>query len=702
MPILSDKLLLKQWENHKEISDAPLSNQHDEARNDHAFHAGDKMAYVASVNDKSSKSKSSKSMVVFNKVKPYIDAVTGFMVQLRRKPEYLARITDNQQQQELSSYLNALSDYARAIANLDQLETRQDREMLITGYGAIDTNVVYERNPDGEVRAENVEFDDIFWDPQAREPNLLDARWVHRRKKFSKEEAERRYPAVKPEDFEGYKEGEGSYDYNPQGGLYDKISIGSGEKEEDLVEIYCYQWWELQTYYRSKNPLFEIDDPYVADQLGRLMELMRSKREATVDKDVVEDYFEFDPFAEYLVMTPQIRTDMEAAFKRFNIDVEYQEYQKRVYYTAMITGDTILAKYKSPDQRGFTIKFKTGDYDYENQRWFGMVAALKQPARYANKALTEMLYVIASNSKGGVMYEESAVENPAKFEQQWATTKAAIQVNDGALAGGKIQPKAQASLPNGYENIYTISTQSLGEVTGINKEFLGNSNNTQVSGLLESQRINQVVSTLACYFDSIASYQKEHAQLMITYIRILAENSEGRLVKIIGADGAVKFDVITSKKLADEYDVDISESPTTATQRQETTQMMITMADKLAALGMNIYPVAVQYLPIKQADKQKLLEILTPAAPDPQAQAQKQAMDQLAMDAQAAQIAWTKGETIYKHAQIAKIVAEEPQVKAATDKTRAETLKILADGEQKHIENDVIKASPMQNVNISI
>ena len=61
-----------------------------------------------------------------------------------------------------------------------------------------------------------------------------------------------------------------------------------------------------------------------------------------------------------------------------------------------------------------------------------MVASLKEPARYANKALTEMLYVIASNSKGGVMYEEDAVEDPAKFEQQWATTKAAISVNPGA------------------------------------------------------------------------------------------------------------------------------------------------------------------------------------------------------------------------------------------------------------------------------
>jgi len=242
----------------------------------------------------------------------------------------------------------------------------------------------------------------------------------------------------------------------------------------------------------------------------------------------------------------------------------------------------------------------------------------------------------------------------------------------------------------------------MGEVTGINKEFLGSSENKQVSALMESQRINQVVSTLACYFDSISLYQKDHAELMITYIRVLADNSEGRLVKIVGEDGAKRFEVISSDRLADEYDFDTGEAPITATQRQETTRIMIEMADKLALLGQNIYPVAVQYLPIKQSDKQKLLKILTPPEPDPQAQAQKAAMEQLQMEGQAAQIAWTKGETIYKGAQAAKLQAEVPQAEAQINKIRAETLKALAEGEQKNIENDVIKASPMTNVSISI
>lgn len=697
MPLKSDAKLLEQWNKHKNISESALEEQHTEARNNYAFHAGDAMAYTATVTDKGRR-----SMVVFNKVKPYIDAVVGFMVQLRRKPQYHARIFENELQEELSRYLNGLSEYARSNANMDQVESHQDRDMLIAGYGATDTNILYEVNPDGEVQSENIQFNDVFWDMQARGPNLLDARWVFRRKKFGRDEAVKRFPGTKPEDFESYKGDETSYTYNPDGGLYDKIAFGIGHTEEDLVQVYYYQYWELEKYYRARNPLYDIEDAALVNQLALVMETMRTRREEAALPETVDDYFEFDPFAEYLVMTPQIKADMSAAFERFGIDVEYQEHPKRVYYTNIITGDKVLMKFRSPDQQGFTIKFKVGDYDHENKRWFGMVDALKEPARYANKALTEMLYVIASNSKGGVMYEESAVEDPARFEQQWATTKAAIKVQDGALQRGAIQPKAQAALPNGYENIFSISNDSLGEVTGINKEFLGNAQATQVSALLESQRINQVISTLGCYFDSITLYQREHARMMITFLRMLAENSEGRLVSILGEDGAVRLEELSIDRFAEEYDVDIGEAPTSATQKQETLSTMLTMADRLATIGKDIYPVVVPYLNIKQADKQRLLEILSPPEPTPEQVEAQEAIQQLQFEGQAARIAKDQGDAALRQAQALKTAADTVKSEAEADSTRADTLRTLAEGEQKNIENDVIRSQTINNVDVVI
>jgi len=427
MPIKNSKELLEQWKKHKSISESSLQDQHTQAKKNYAFYAGDAMSYNASVLDKGRR-----ISVIFNKIKPFVDSISGTMVQLRRKPGYMARMLFNEQQQVYSSSMNALSDYARDNGNFDQLETRQDKHMLIVGYGAIDTNVIFHTNPDGEIKGENVSPFDIFWDPQARETNLLDSRWVFRRKKFSRDEAEKRFPKVDPLDFETAKESLSDYIYNPVGGTYDKISIGSEGQEEDLVQVYYYQYWEFQTYYRAFNPLFEKDpnivDPFIIPQLALLMRLMKEKRiEENIDK-FVDDYFGFDPNTEFLVMTPEIKGDMNALFKRFGIDVEYQKHEKQVYYTIIITGNEIIKKFKSPHQQGFTIKFKTGDFDEQNERWLSMVDSLREPSKYANKALTEMLYVIASNSKGGVLYEKGAVRNSARFEQQYASTKGAIEV----------------------------------------------------------------------------------------------------------------------------------------------------------------------------------------------------------------------------------------------------------------------------------
>ena len=149
MPLPSDTKLIEQWKKQKKEAQGSLGYQHDYADECHAFHAGDEACYKASVQDKGQR-----IAVVFNKVKPIVDAAVGLMIQLRRKPEYQARMTSSDEQREYSDYLNSLSDYARENANMDSIETRQDREMLISGYGAIDTNVIYERNPDGEVAAE--------------------------------------------------------------------------------------------------------------------------------------------------------------------------------------------------------------------------------------------------------------------------------------------------------------------------------------------------------------------------------------------------------------------------------------------------------------------------------------------------------------------------------------------------------------------
>jgi len=714
--MLSDKELIKQFKEHQKRSDRGLAEQKERARDSHAFYAGDRMAYEATVTDKGRR-----RMVVFNKVKPYVDSVAGLMVQLRRKPGYDAKVRESRRQLLYSTFLNSTSDYLRDNANLDQLESRQDKEMLIAGYGALDTNITYEKNPDGDVAGEVVTFSDVSWDPEARESNLLDSRWMTREKKYALEEALTLFPNSEEEDFEpavDYQQG--AFHYNPNGGLYDKIAYGCERDNDGNVKVYYYQYWERVKYWRAENPIFKLGNTesqdvslvmrnrLIAEQLLFEMAAIRKERlEEFQDEngDSVEDIFEFDPRQEMLSMTPDIKREVQDLFDRFGLEVDFIESLRREYTTAILSGKKVFKKFRSPDQTGFTIKVKTGSWDEENCIWFGMVESLKEPSRYSNKALTEMLFVIASNSKGGVMYEKGAVTDPVRFEQQWATTRAAIAVEDGALSGGKIQPKATASLPNGYQEIYGISNTSLNEVSGINPEFLGSSSNTQVSALLESQRINQVMSALACYFDSITLYQKEHARLMITYMRMLAQNSTNRLIRVVGEDGSTEFQELIEDNFAQEYDVELQEVPTTPAQKQEQAQIMINFAQSVAQFGQNVYTVAIDYLPIKDSDKAKLKQLLSPqqAEPTPEELQAQQEARQLLVEGQKAQIANQIADTQNKVADSELKQASALDKALAAELKAAESEKVEAETVQKEMENAIIARRPsVDNLNINI
>jgi len=681
MVMISDADLIKQFLKHKDISSGYLSQQHDYARKAHRFYSGDQGIYTAAVTDQSGNTQT----IVFNKVMPYVEAVTGFMRQLRREPEYSARVENNEEQQALSEVLNAGSQYLRQNANMSFYESDQDREMVICGYGAIDTNVNYEINPDGEVKGEVIPYDDLGWDSQACAPNLLDSRWIYRRRKYSLEEAEKRFKDAKPQDFDQATDDMSRKVFNPLDGEYTAISVDY-EREEDLVQVYYYQWWELETYYRANNPLKDLP-PELAEKLVVLLEIVKENRAKLEDQYVKDDLFSFDPSADTLVMTAKIKNDVVAALKEFGVTMDVQEYLKKCFYTSILSETKVFTKFKSPNQEGFTIKVKTGYYDKELKIWYGMVRQLQEPSRYANKALTEILYTIAFNSKGGVMYEKMAVDDPQRFERQYASTKAAIQVNDGALSGGMIQPKATAALPTGFENVYQISNESMGEVTGINKEFLGSSENKQVSALMEAQRINQASSVLAAFMDSISLYQIEAARLMLTWMRILADNRP-RPLKVPNDDGTTRIEYLRKELFMQEYDIKIGEMQTSPAQQAETGSILLAIAQQVALLGKDIYPMVVEYIPgMKYQDKKRLQQMLSPD-PSPEQQQQQAQIQQLTAAAQKAKIERDVAESQYKI--------------ASTDREKAETARTLAEANQKNMENQLLKKVKVDNVSVSI
>lgn len=696
------------FQKHKEITRRGLAVQYNNTEACQAFYNGDYMNYSDNVQFTDTMGRRRRATVNFQKIQPTIDTVGGFMAQNRRQAKFIARVNGSQEQQLYSKNMNALYTYHRENMNADQIETDQDFDMLINGYGAVETDLSYivgnaTSAPNGEIIKARLDPMRVGWDPRAKGKNLLDARWVWYYDDYDLSDALDLFDNSKEGDFQQVGDDEGTdrgYVYNPYGGVYDKIKADDSymdwaSKPENMVRVYNYQWFEYETFYKAENPIYMTESQIDAQFYLSKLEVIKADAIERAQKDypkgvISEDLFTFDPLAQELVFDKTIKGQL---VEQFGDMISPVSFVRKCYYTAVVSGKHVFTHFKSVSQQGFSVKFKTGVYNEQGKFWIGMVNPMMEPAKYYNKAITEFMFTVAALSKGGVYVEESAVEDIADFEAKQAKTDAVIVVADGALSGGKIMDKARPALPTGIDTIINLSDASL-QQNGVDPSMLGDTSG-QESGILYKRRIRQAISKLARYFDSVTLYQKEDARLNEDLIRVWIQNNEGATVLITGQDGADQFREISQDMLAAEYSISIQEAPTTPEEHQEIAAMLSTQGKDLMALGdlaagKTFLGEALRVSSLDGDVKNRLIEALQPAQSVPVQQYQMLEQQLQQMQSQLAQL------------EAAKIQAETNEKIANAALIQAKTAKELEGAASVGLENDILRSGGYSDAKVSI
>ncbi len=685
--------LLEQFRKHKKLAEGRLGAQRDSFQKCDAAYNADMVNYSGKIDVIDGNGRAKTVMVQINKIKPYIMSVKGFFAQNRRKPEYIARVMDEPEQEAKSQYFNALSDMARDNGNADQIESQQDGDMLIRGVGVVETDLTYgdgltARNPNGEIEWMKLDVMNVGWNPSARAANLLDSNFIYYALDYDRPDA---YALFDNDEATDYVDAGSSDDSalgppipGTGGGFYSDLreKLEASSVDADKVRLYFYQWYEVEQFYRAVNPLKQITDPTLAQIM-----LLRMN-EIAAEQEEPDDKFAFDPMAEVINCDKETKGKLVEAFDGVKID--FVGHKRRCYYRAIISGEKIFKSTKLPSQSGFTVKFKTGDWDESRKIWVGLVTQMIEPWLYYNKALTELLFAIAAGAKGGVLYEESAVDDIAQFEQSYARTDSATKVNDNGLA--KIRPKREAYQPNGVEELIGIADGAINEVAGIDKSFLGSSENKLETAALQRQRIKQITTTLAPFVDSIWLYQKENARLLIDLLRKYAENNDGSMFRVLDPEtGKQTNQIVSANNLASDYDIAITEGPDTATEREERAMMLNRMGDTLMAAGdaptaKLVYSISVKYLPLDMSDKQSLRKALVPQEGEVDPGYVKQ------LEAQVKQLTddMTNAQKMAIQSQAALNLAKVEEVSATIRNKNADSLKKRYEAEQTDIETELI------------
>lgn len=556
----------------KKESDKHLGEWREEARECYAFVAGDQW----SREDKAALMEMNRAPVVFNRIGPMVDSVAGSEVNNRQQVQYVPRQVGDTGVNEV---LTGAADYIRDNCDAEDEESDSFVDSVTCGVGCTETVMDDVDNPEGEVRIERRDPLSMRWDPSAKKRNLSDRKWDQREEWLDEEEIEAKWPDKAELIGIGTDWGGDNEDQEPHNQtlawLYERDATGYDSKSGKFRVIH-HQWYELEAYRLALDPatgqVVEFDD----DTFNTVTERLAA-----------------------LGMPP-----MQSVAKK-----------RKVFKEAFICGDVVLEERPIPVGM-FTRKFITAKRDRNKNTWYGIVRAMIDPQRWANKFFSQILHIINTNAKGGLMVEEGATDNLRKFKEDWSKSDSVVELSSGAISGGKVMPKPPPQVPTEIGRMLEFSISSLRDTTGINLEMLGMADRQQ-AGVLEAQRKQSAMTVLSSLFDALRRYRKEQGRLLAKYITEFM--SDGRLVKIVGGDGTEKYVPLIRDPSVMEYDVVVDEAASTVNTKERTFAILMQLMPQLQNLGVPFSADLLEYTPLPAAMVEKWKQMMAqPKQPGPQ------------------------------------------------------------------------------------
>lgn len=514
-----------------------------QAREDYQFYSGDQW----SEEDQNMLREKNRPALVFNRVAPLVNAVVGSEINNRREVQYIPREVGDSQANEV---LTAAGEWFRDQTSAEDEESDAFEDSVICGMGWTDTRLDFETEPDGIPKVMRLDPLKMAWDCNAVKPNLEDANrlWYVDEKPYS--EAMELFPNIDPSMLNAsWVRSLG--DENPEphdqdrADLYEGGQTPYGDWTKKTCTIVECRWFEKVPYYRGPD----IENP------GQMREY--DERQIALLKNQYGDF-------------PAVR--------------QYKKVVKRAFI-----GREVLAE---PDQPlvppgMFGWECITGYRDKIKGLFYGVVRTTKDPQRWSNKFFSQVMFLLNSQSKGGVIMERGAVEDDVQFEKSWAKSEDVTYVKNGALGQyPRLQPKPVAQFPSGFFTLFQESKEAINQVTGLSPEFIGTREVDQ-AGVLEYQRRQSSLNLLASLFNSLRRYRKRQGKVMLYLIQNYL--SDGRLIRIVG-NGLAQYVPLTKPANANiEYDIIVDDAPTSPNEKEKTwsiLQGMLPMIEKLVAGGL--------------------------------------------------------------------------------------------------------------------
>ena len=523
--------------------------------------------------------------VVFNRTAVIIGSVAGTEINNRTEVRFIPREMGDVKPNEV---LSAGGEWFRDQANAEDADSEAFTDLLVCGLGVTDTTLDFDADEEGEPTVIKMDPLRFGWDHHDHTKGLKAARYFFEVKEMPTSEAKDRFPGKEVSEIHaGWIKTAGDVKQTTNH-VDDEFRHGEEDDDENRDSVII-----VRVQYRERTRIVE----YVNPQTGQ--------------KDTME------------------KAAFDRIIQRVPLNIPSRTINKWEWTQAFLGNDSVLEE-NQPDPDKSTFNVMTGHWDRKEKRFYGLLRSMKDPQKFANKWLSQTLHIINSNAKGGVMVEEGATDDPVQFEESWSAADGVTWMKPGAIAAGKVMPKPAAQMPQALMALTEFAISAIRDTSGVNLELLGLRDANQ-PGVLEYQRRQSAMTTLARFFDSLRYYRKMQG---ITILNMLRNHiaPTGRLVRIMKED-LVQYVPLAMATDTRKYDVIVDDAPQAPNEKEKTWSVIQAMLPILqnADLAMEDWADIIEYSPLPSsfADKvrQKAIEAKN-QGPDP--------MQQLAMaDAQA-------------------------------------------------------------------
>lgn len=583
-------------------------NWREMAREDFGFVAGDQW----SVEDQGYLKSQRRVPITFNRTLTILKAVAGMEINGRHEIAYLPRkLEDAEIDETLTGACKWMSDECDA----EDEESEAFQHSTICGMGWTEHRMDYEEEPAGKYVEQSVDPIEMYWDRTSRKKNLVDARRIARAKILPLFDAQQMFPGFNRAQLDATWAYQNEVP-SPQKTLEERRIRNENSSgpldDQDEVTVVQYQWWE-------REDCWCVGDPAT----GKLHIISDETYEKLKERHAQVQMIMSDAMPDY---QPQ---ELKAIRTR-----------RKVFKQAFLGGE-VLEISDAPMPNSFTFTCITGEMHHVKREWFGVVRTLRDPQMWGNKWLSQILHILNSTAKGGIMAETDAFEDQRDAEEKWAQPGGIAWLAKNALSGQKpkVQEKPGVGSFAGYMELLTLAINATRDVSGINLELLGQKDINQ-PGILEAMRKQAGMTVLATMFDALRRMRKIVGRIRLYFIQNFL--SDGRIIRITGMDGAKSVRLLRDRTLG-EYSVVVADTPTSPNMKEQNwaiiSQLLPAFKDQLMARP-DVFMVILDYSPLPQ----RLVAAIKQTIQNPPQNQDQQQLQQLAVSEKVANINKTQAQ----------------------------------------------------------